>query len=146
MNSSNTVRNYKCDVSGKSKDLSSDIVERDERTFDVIEENEIFYPVHEYFLKISMGTMIGNLNQEIVLVVSDKTPDLILPKLQDEGVLMRYDRDNDAIKYLYTSIENEGSIENHTEVLKAFLPIKSVIFEGQLDFVAKFLKENREEV
>ncbi len=42
MNSSNTVRNYKCDVSGKSKDLSSDIVERDERTFDVIEElNEI---------------------------------------------------------------------------------------------------------
>jgi hypothetical protein len=149
MNSTEAIRNYKHDIAGKFKDISTALNSLDENSFDDAENNEIFHAVHEVILKMvktSRNTIAQKLNQEILLVVTNDLPDNQLPKLQIEGVTVRYTGDKSSIKYVYSKTENEGSLDVHIGVLKTLLPIKSVEYEGQAVIVTKFLKENREEV
>ena len=149
MNSNNVIRNYKHDISGKFKDIGTAIANMDESAFNDAGNNEIFHAVHEVLLKMvktSRNTILENLKQEIVLVVSDKEPDLSLSKLQIEGVTVRYEMKDECMKYIYAKSENQGSVEVGIKVLKTFLPIKTVSFDGQLGLITKFLKESREEI
>ena len=111
MNSNNPIRNYKHDISGKFRDISTVLSSMDEEVFDDPANNEIFHAVHELLLKMvktSRNTMLENLKQEIVLVVSDKEPELSLAKLQLEGVTVRYELQADSMKYYYFQNENDG--------------------------------------
>jgi hypothetical protein len=149
MNSTEAIRNYKHDISGKFKDISTAINSLDENSFNDPEAYEIFHAVHEVILKMvktSRNTMASHLNQQVLLVVSDGAPDTTLPKLQVEGVTVRYGGDSSALRYVYSKMENQGSMDVHIGVLKTLLPINSVEYEGQAGIVTKFLKENREEV
>ena len=77
--------NYKHDIAGKFKDISTALASLDENSFDDPENNEIFHAVHGVFLKMvktSRNTKIENLKQSMELVVSDNEPNLDLPKLQ----------------------------------------------------------------
>src|SRR5665647_2355645 len=110
MNSNNPIRNYKHDISGKFRDISTVLSSMDEEVFDDPANNEIFHAVHELLLKMvktSRNTMLENLKQEIVLVVSDKEPELSLAKLQLEGVTVRYELQADSMKYYYFQREND---------------------------------------
>ena len=102
MNSNNAIRNYKHDISGKLKDISTAVATMDESAFNDPENNEIFHAVHEIILKMvktSRNMMLENLKQDILLVVSDKEPDLEMPKLQIEGVTVRYELNSAEVKY-----------------------------------------------
>jgi hypothetical protein len=149
MSSTNIIRNYKHDIAGKFKDISTALNAMDESAFSDPSNNEIFHAVHEVILKMvktSRNTMLENLKQEMVLVVSDAEPDLNMPKLQIEGVVVRYEVKEGEMQYIYSRLENEGSLEVHIEVIKKLLPVNSVKFEGQLGLVTKYLKETRVEV
>ena len=127
MNSSNTIRNYKHDISGKFKDISSAISSMDESAFNDPENNEIFHAVHEVLLKMvktSRNTMLENLKQEIVLVVSDKEPELSLPKLQIEGVTVRYEMKNEKMEYYVFLTENSGNPVFLLGKIHSVLPIQ----------------------
>lgn len=149
MNSNNTIRNYKHDISGKFKDISTALSSMNENSFDDPANNEIFHAVHEVLLKMvktSRNTMAENMKQEIVLVVSDQAPDLTLPKLQIEGVTVRYELKDERMEYFYFKDENHGSVESHIEVLKALLPFTTLCFEGKQELTTKYLNETREEI
>jgi hypothetical protein len=132
MNSNNVIRNYKHDISGKFKDISTAINSLDESAFNDVTNNDIFHAVHEVLLKMvktSRNTMFENLNQEIVLVVSDKEADLSLSKLQIEGVVVRYEMDKERMRYYYFQNENQGEAEANIAIIKCLLPIRSVLSE-----------------
>jgi hypothetical protein len=132
MNSNNVIRNYKHDISGKFKDISTAINSLDESAFNDVTNNEIFHAVHEVLLKMvktSRNTMLENLNQEMVLVVSDKEPDLSLAKLQIEGVVVRYEMKNENMKYYYFQFENKGEAKEHIATILSLLPVRSVLNE-----------------
>ena len=148
MNSTDAIRNYKHDIAGKFKDISMAISTLDENSFNDPEAHEIFHAVHEVILKMvktSRNTIANSLNQEITLIVTDAEPDLDLPKIQVDGVMVRYCGDNSSLRYVYSKVENKGSVEVHIEVLKALLPIKAIKLESQLSVLPKFLKENKED-
>lgn len=52
MNSTEAIRNYKHDISGKFKDISMAINSLDENSFNDPEAHEIFHAVHEVILKM----------------------------------------------------------------------------------------------
>jgi hypothetical protein len=134
MNSTETLRNYKHDIAGKFKDISMAISELDESSFSDPEAQEIFHAVHEVILKMvktSKRTIANSLNQEITLVVTDVEPNLDLPKLQLEGIVVRYENKGSLLRYLYSKLENHGPVETHLEVLKTLLPFKSIILDGE---------------
>lgn len=133
MNSNNVIRNYKHDISGKFKDIGTAIATMDESAFNDVDNNEIFHAVHEVLLKMvktSRNTMIENLNQEIVLVVSDKEPDLSLSKLQIEGVVVRYEMKNEKADYYYSLKENEQDVAFSLGRIFATLPVKNIILDS----------------
>lgn len=138
MNSSNTIRNYKHDISGKFKDISTALSSMDENAFNDPDNNEIFHAVHEVLLKMvktSRNTMAENLKQEIVLVVSDQAPDLSLPKLQIEGVTVRYEMKDERVNYHIFLSENVGNPIFLLGKLHSVLPImrlRNVIENGNL--------------
>ena len=149
MNSTEAIRNYKHDISGKFKDISTAINSLDENSFNDPEAFEIFHAVHEVILKMvktSRNVILENLSQDLILVVSDNEPNLELPKLQIAGVVVRYDATGSDLKYFYSKSENQGSVEVHIEVLKTMLPIQEVKLEGMHGLAARFLKDMREEV
>ncbi len=149
MNSTEAMRIYKHDIAGKFKDISTAIKALDENSFNDPEAREIFYAVHEVILKMvktSRETISHKLNQEILLFVTNAAPDINLPKLQIEGVNLRYIEDNSTIMYLYSKTENEGSLDVHIGVLKILLPIKFVEYEEETRKVTKFFKNNRLEL
>ena len=133
MNSTN-LRNYKHDIAGKFKDISTALASLDEKSFDDPKNNEIFHAVHEVLLKMvktSRNTMIENLKQEMVLVVSDQEPDTSLPKLQIEGVTVRYEMNAQEVRYLCFKNENDGDVVVNTGIICAFLPVKRVIGQSK---------------
>jgi hypothetical protein len=132
MSSIEVIRNYKHDIAGKFKDISTVLNALNETSFDDLDNNEIFHAVHEVILKMVMTsreTMVENLNQDIVLIVYDKEPDLSLSKLQIQGVSVRYEIKRERVNYYYSQIENAGSVEVDCEMLKLVLPIKSIEFQ-----------------
>ncbi len=132
MSSIEVIRNYKHDIAGKFKDISTVLNALNETSFDDLDNNEIFHAVHEVILKMVMTsreTMVENLNQDIVLIVYDKEPDLSLSKLQIQGVSVRYEIKRERVNYYYSRIENAGSVEVDCEMLKLVLPIKSIEFQ-----------------
>lgn len=132
MNSSNPIRNYKHDIFGKFKDIGTAIADMDEEVFNDAGNNEIFHAVHEVLLKMvktSRNTMLENLKQEIVLVVSDKEPDLSLSKLQIEGVLVRYLTTNEKMTYYYFTEENKGDAKENVAKIVCLLPVQSIASE-----------------
>ena len=144
MNSNNTIRNYKHDISGKFKDISSAIESLDESAFENLENNEIFHAIHEVILKMlktSRNTMMENLNQEITLVVSDKEPDTCLSKLQIEGVTVRYEMNNEKVRYFYYQDENKGEVEANLAIVKCLLPIRVVQGEMRDAKVGKVIED-----
>ena len=129
MNSINPMRNYKHDISGKFKDITTALASLDENAFQNPENNEIFHSIHEVLLKMvktSRNTMIENLQQEIVLVVSDKEVDRSLPKLQIEGVTVRYDLVQGQMEYFLFKKENEGDLNYSIGSIIACLPIRNI--------------------
>lgn len=129
MNSTNTIRNYKHDISGKFKDITMAINSFDEKSFENVDNNEIFHAVHEVLLrmvKTSRNTILENLKQEIILVVSDQTPDMGLAKLQIEGVTIRYEVNNENITYSLFLNENKGNPAFLLGKVFAVLPVKEV--------------------
>lgn len=129
MNSNNPIRNYKHDISGKFRDITAAISLMDESVFHDTENNEIFHAVHEVLLKMvktSRNTMIENLKQEIILIVSSEEPDLSLQKLQIEGVTLRYSMKEDEVFYYIFKAENEGDSEVLVSIARTFLPIKKI--------------------
>ena len=144
MNSNNPIRNYKHDISGKFKDITSAIASMDESAFNDSSNNEIFHAVHEVLLKMvktSRNTMIENLNQEITLVVSDKEADLNLSKLQIEGLTVRYEMKDEKMKYFYFQVENKGEVKEHVATILSLLPVRSVLNEMKDQKMVKFLEE-----
>lgn len=129
MNSSSSIRNYKHDISGKFKDISTALSAMDESAFNDPGNNEIFHAVHEVLLKMvktSRNTMLENLKQEIVLVISDKEPEQSLPKLQIEGVTVRYEMKDEKMEYYYFEKENGGDFQDDLAKITCVLPIKSI--------------------
>ena len=147
MNSTEKMIKYKHDTIGQFRDLKAAIESLDASDFEGSDKLEVFQAVHEVLLKMvktSRNTMAAHLNQQILLVVSDGDPDTNLPMLQIEGVAVRYSGDDSSLRYVYSKMENEGSLDVHIWVLKTLLPIKCVEYEGQGGIVTKFLKEARE--
>lgn len=149
MNSTEVIRNYKHDIAGKFKDISTSISSLNESSFNDSEAVEIFHAVHEVILKMvktSINTIANSLNHEISLVATASEPNLVLPKLQIEGIVVRYETTGQNLKYIYSKVENQGSFEVHVEVLKTLLPFKGVNFEGMYSIATNFLKDMREEI
>jgi len=143
MNSTEAIRNYKHDIAGKFKDISMAISTLNENSFNDPEAHEIFHAVHEVILKMvktSRNTIANSLNQEITLIVTDAEPDLDLPKIQIEGIVVRYESNHSVMRYIYSKAENQGSIEAHLEVLKTVLPFKNVTLDGHLGLVKEVFK------
>jgi hypothetical protein len=128
MSSNSSMRNYKHDITGKFKDITTALNALGDDAFLDPENNEVFHAIHEVLLKMvktSRNTILENLKQEMVLVVSDKAPDTNLEKLQIEGVTVRYQMNNERMTYFYFEKENEGDREQDLKILEAFLPIES---------------------
>lgn len=143
MSSTNVMRNYKHDISGKFKDISTAIAGMNEDAFNDPENNEIFHAVHEVLLKMvktSRNTMLENLKQEIVLLVSDEAPDLTVPKLQIEGVTVRYEMKDERMEYFYFVEENSGDAKSNIAKIVCVLPVKSIRSELKIEEVAKGLE------
>ena len=146
MSSIDTIRNYKHDISGKFKDISTALASMNENSFNDPTNNEIFHAIHEVLLrmvKTSRNTMIENLKQEMVLVVSDQEPDTSLHKLHIEGVTVRCEMGTKEVKYFYFKSENDGDAKENLEVLKKLLPIKMITFESHLGLDIKSLKDEK---
>jgi hypothetical protein len=129
MSSTNIIRNYKHDIAGKFKDISTALNAMDESAFSDPSNNEIFHAVHEVILKMvktSRNTMIENLKQEMVLVVSDGEPDLNMPKLQIEGVVVRYEVKEGEMQYKIFLSENLGNPVFLFGKISASLPVKRI--------------------
>lgn len=129
MNSSKTIRNYKHDISGKFKDITTAINTLDEKSFEDDDNNEIFHAVHEVLLKMvktSRNTILENLKQEIILVVSDNEPNVSLSKLQIEGVTIRYELMTKSTVYFLFLNENKGNPAFLLGNVFAVLPIKKI--------------------
>jgi hypothetical protein len=112
MSSSSTMRNYKHDITGKFKDITTALNAMGDDAFDDPENNEIFHAIHEVLLKMvktSRNTILENSKQEIVLVVSDQEPATSLPKLQIEGVVVRYEMKKREMNYYLFLNENPGN-------------------------------------
>lgn len=136
MSSNNTIRNYKHDISGKFKDISTAIASMDENVFDDSENYEIFHAVHEVLLKMvktSRNTILENFKQEIVLVVSDQEPDLIMPKLQIEGVTIRYEASLEKMSYYYFARENSGDVNGNVAKILCLLPVKTILNQIKIE-------------
>lgn len=149
MNSTEAIRNYKHDITGKFKDISMAINTLDENSFTDLQDHEIFHAVHEVILKMvktSRNTIANLLNQEMTLVVTDIEPRLDLPKLQIEGIVVRYESNGPDLMYIYSKSENLGSVDAHIHVLKTLLPFKLVTLSGQLDQVTNFFKEDKADI
>jgi hypothetical protein len=132
VNSTEAFRNYKHDIVGKFKDVSTAINSLSESSFDDSDNNEIFHAIHEVILKMvktSRNTILEKLNQELVLIISDQTPDTSFSKLQIEGAVVRYEIKKDVMNYYLYSQENTPEIPLLVAKLVALLPIKNIIRE-----------------
>lgn len=132
MNSTEAFRNYKHDIVGKFKDVSTAINSLSESSFDDSDNNEIFHAIHEVILKMvktSRNTILEKLNQELVLIISDQNPDTSFSKLQIEGAVVRYEIKKDVMNYYLYSQENTLEIPLLVAKLVALLPIKNIIRE-----------------
>ena len=135
MNSTEAIRNYKHDIAGKFKDISSALSALDEHSFENPESHEIFHAVHEVILKMvktSRNTILNHLSQDNLLIVTDAAPDLSLPKLQIEGVVVRYSGQDGTVTYFYSRQENENNEEVKLQAIKSLLPINQIIFEANV--------------
>lgn len=135
MNSTEAIRNYKHDIAGKFKDISSALSALDEHSFENSESHEIFHAVHEVILKMvktSRNTILNHLSQDNLLIVTDAAPDLSLPKLQIEGVVVRYSGQDGTVTYFYSRQENENNEEVKLQAIKSLLPINQIIFEANV--------------
>lgn len=135
MNSTEAIRNYKHDIAGKFKDISSALSALDEHSFENPETHEIFHAVHEVILKMvktSRNTILNHLSQDNLLIVTDAAPDLSLPKLQIEGVVVRYSGQDGTVTYFYSRQENENNEEVKLQAIKSLLPINQIIFEANV--------------
>jgi hypothetical protein len=133
MNSTEAFRNYRHDILGKFKDISLVINSFDEDSFSDPEKYEMFHAIHEVIIKMvktSRNTIAQQLRQEIRLNVSDHQPDLNLPKIQIEGVTVRYSGDSSKMQYFYYKSENKGDFDLNLVILKSFLPFNSTLIEG----------------
>ena len=132
MNSTNPLRNYKHDIAGKFKDINTALAAMNENSFENPENNEIFHAIHEVLLKMvktSRNTMRENLKQDMLLVVSDKDPILDLPKLQIEGVIVRYESTAAQVTYSLHLSENEGDMVFNLGRIHPSLPIHKINFD-----------------
>lgn len=130
MNSINSMRNYKHDISGKFKDIVTALSPMSNEVFDDPEKYEIFHAVHEVLLKMvktSRNTIQENLKQEMVLVISDKLPNLTQDKLQIEGVVVRYEVEDALVTYHLSLAENMGDPVFLLGKVHAVLPVKKII-------------------
>ena len=128
MSSTNSLRNYKHDITGKFKDISTALHSMDESSFTDPDNNQVFFAVHEVLLKMiktSRNTMKENLKQDMILVVSDKSPNLDFQKLQIQGVTVRYEIHNDQASVYFFLSENTGNLIFHLGSVHAVLPITS---------------------
>lgn len=144
MNSNNAIRNYKHDISGKFNDIKSAINSLDEKSFEDSDNNEIFHAVHEVLLKMvktSRNTILENLKQDIVLVVSDKEPDLTLSKLQIEGVTVRYEIKNKKMTYFLFTLENKGEVKENVAKIVCLLPVKTIVSGLKSDLIEESIYE-----
>ena len=135
MNSTEAIRNYKHDIAGKFKDISSALSALDEHSFENPETHEIFHAVHEVILKMvktSRNTILNHLSQDNLLIVTDAAPDVSLPKLQIEGVVVRYSGHEGTVTYFYSRQENEKNEEVKLQAIKSLLPINQIIFEANV--------------
>ncbi len=130
MSSNSTMRNYKHDITGKFKDITTALNAMGDDAFEDPENNEIFHAIHEVLLKMvktSRNTLLENLKQEIVLVVSDQEPDTSLPKLQIEGVVVRYEMKDGDMRYLYSSKENSDDLKQNLAKISCLMPVENII-------------------
>lgn len=133
MNSIEAIRNYKHDISGKFKDISMAINSLDENSFDDPQAHEIFHAIHEVILKMvktSKKTIINNTNQEVDLIMTSDEPNIKLPKLQIDGITVRYLAKDSSIRYIYYYAENQGPVEMHIELLKILVPFRNLKFDN----------------
>jgi hypothetical protein len=145
MSSSSTMRNYKHDITGKFKDITTALNAMGDDAFDDPENNEIFHAIHEVLLKMvktSRNTILENSKQEIVLVVSDQEPDTSLPKLQIEGVVVRYEMKNRGMSYYLFLNENPGNYLSLLAKVHSALPFNIL----RKDLRTNELNKNVEEV
>ncbi|MFA6023572.1 MAG: hypothetical protein WC781_05780 [Candidatus Pacearchaeota archaeon] len=138
MNSNNSFNHYKHDICGKFNDISNAISLMDESVFNDQEKNETFHAIHEVLLrmvKTSRMTILDNLKQELVLIISDQTPNLKLSKLQIEGITVRYESLMNITNYYYFESENSGNIDSNTGIICALLPVKKIINIAKLNHI-----------
>lgn len=75
MSYSNSLRNYKHDITGKFRDISTVISGLDESSFEDPSQHELFHAVHEVLIKMvrtSRQVIAKNVSQAIVLKISDQ--------------------------------------------------------------------------
>lgn len=143
MNSNNPMRNYKHDICGKFRDINTAIDSLGEDAFNNPENYEIFHAVHELLLKMvktSRNTIAQNIKQDIVLVVSDRTPDLSLPKLHIEGVSVRIANTEGKMNYIYSTAENDGDHKSKIAVVSSLLPILEYEYEKSEEDLNNYLR------
>lgn len=129
MNSNNSLRNYKHDISGKFKDISSALSGMDEASFQDPANNEVFHAIHEVLLKMiktSRNTIAENLNQSMTLVVTDGEANSELAKLQIQGVTVRYVLTADKVTYFLFLQENKGNPAFLLGKIYSVLPVKKI--------------------
>jgi len=125
MNSTEAIRNYKHDITGKFRDISSVVNALDESSFEDASNHEVFHAVHEVLFKMvrtSNQVILSQLKQDLRLEVSNSEPDLSLPKLSIGEINVRSVNDG----YILYRSENSQDEKVSIEVLKILLPVKRI--------------------
>lgn len=126
MNSTEVLRNYRHDISGKFRDITMAIKLLDENSFNHQEGMEIFHAIHEVILKMlktSRDTIRKNSNQKIDFIVEDSSPDLSLPRMVIEDLVVRLQTNGTDLRYIFYKMENKSHTSQNIEILKALLPL-----------------------
>jgi hypothetical protein len=129
MNSSDILRDYRHDISGKFNDISMAIKSISEDEINESASFEIFHAVHEVILKMlftSNAMMKFHLSRDIELLLSDYGFDQNFPKIIFASITVRYDLDDVHLKYYLSPRENREDLEKIIEILDFILPIKTI--------------------
>lgn len=129
MNSISQLQNYKHDITGKFAGISSLVQKMDSSVFVDPGNCEIFHAIHEVLIKMvqtSRETILEELNQSMVLCISSNEVKIDLPQIQIKDLKLRWESAPEETTYYYFNRENSGPIGPNIDMIKTWLPIKTI--------------------